>query len=232
MTRTPPQKRMSTWFFGPGSWLTRAGMQLLGPLQVQGLEHVPRQGAFILVANHLSNLDPLIVGASAGQRAGRLIHFLAKEELRHWPLVGWLATQSGVYFVRRGEGDRAAQRQSLQLLAAGEPLGFFPEGHRSRDGVLQRGRDGAAFLAMRAGGPLLRVAITGTGRIFPRGSRLPRRSRVTVRIGAPFSLPHQPEGRLDRDQLAAGTDRIMREIAALLPKAQRGPYAEPVERPD
>lgn len=219
-----PTQQMATWFYGPGSLITRAGMQLLGPLRAEGLAHVPRTGAFILVANHLSNLDPLIIGATAGQRTGRLIHFLSKEELRHWPVIGWLATQSGVYFVRRGEGDRAAQRQSLQLLAAGEPVGFFPEGHRSRDGVLQRGRDGAALLAMRAGVPLLPVAITGTGGIFPNGSRLPHRSPVTVRIGKPFSLPHQPQGRLDKADLAAGTDRFMREIAAMLPEAQRGPY--------
>jgi len=207
-------------------------MQLLGPLRAEGLGHVPRTGAFILAANHLSNLDPLIIGATAGQRTGRLIHFLSKEELRHWPVIGWLATQSGVYFVRRGEGDRAAQRQSLQLLAAGEPIGFFPEGHRSRDGVLQRGRDGAALLAMRADVPLLPVAITGSGRIFPNGTHLPHRSRVTVRIGAPFSLPHQPQGRLERAELAAGTDRIMREIAALLPDSQRGPYGSPVDHSD
>jgi 1-acyl-sn-glycerol-3-phosphate acyltransferase len=216
---------MRTWFYGPGSVLTRAGMLLLGPLHVEGLGNVPRQGAFILVGNHVSNLDPLIIGSTAGHRAGRLIHFLSKQELRRWPVIGWLATQSGVYFVRRGEGDRAAQRLSLRFLADGEPVGFFPEGHRSKDGVLHAGHDGAALLAIRAGVPVLPVGISGTGGIFPGRSRLPHRSSVKVRIGEPFSLPHQPEGRLDRAMLTAGTDRIMREIAALLPADQRGPYA-------
>jgi 1-acyl-sn-glycerol-3-phosphate acyltransferase len=215
---------MRRWFYKPGCWLTRLGMVFLGPLQVTGLEHVPRQGAFIMAANHLSQLDPLIVGATAGDLAGRLIHFMSKEELRRWPLIGWLATQAGVYFVRRGEGDRAAQRISLELLAQGESLGMFPEGTRSRDGVLHAGRDGAALLAIRTGVPLLPVGIIGSGDLFPKGTWFPHRSRVTVRIGPPFSLPRLQQGRLDRQLLAQQTDRIMREIAALLPAEARGPY--------
>jgi len=141
---------MRRWFFAPGSWLTRAGMWFLGPLRFTGVEHVPRDGAFILVANHISLFDPLIVGSTAGQLAGRLVHFMAKQEVRRWPVIGWLATQAGVYFVRRGEGDRAAQRLSLELLASGEAIAVFPEGTRSRDGVLGEPRNGAALLAMRS----------------------------------------------------------------------------------
>ena len=215
---------MPTWFYGPGSWLTRVAMRFLGPLRYRGLDNVPREGAFILVSNHISLLDPMIIGGTAGQLTGRLVHFMAKEELRHWPVIGWLATQAGVYFVRRGEGDRAAQRLSLDLLARGEPIAVFPEGTRSRDGSLGEPRDGAALLAMRAGVPLLPVSITGSNRLFPKGARLPRRSRVTVRVGEPFTLARQASGRIDRLELAAGTDRIMRAIAALLPQAQRGRF--------
>jgi len=215
---------MRRWFFAPGSWLTRAGMWFLGPLRFTGVEHVPRDGAFILVANHISLFDPLIVGSTAGQLAGRLVHFMAKQEVRRWPVIGWLATQAGVYFVRRGEGDRAAQRLSLELLASGEAIAVFPEGTRSRDGVLGEPRNGAALLAMRSGVPVLPVSITGSNRILPRGARLPRRSRVTVRVGEPFLLTRQASGRIDRQELAAGTERIMRAIAALLPPAQRGRF--------
>jgi len=216
---------MRTWFYGPGSWMTRMGMVILGPLRTQGLENVPREGAFIVVANHISLLDPLIIGATAGQLAGRLIHFMAKQQIRGWPVIGWLATQAGVYFVRRGEGDRAAQRLSLELLGRGEPIAVFPEGTRSRTGVLGEPRDGAALLAMRTGLPLLPVSIVGSNRLFRKGARLPRRSRVTVRVGEPFTLGRQATGRIDRQELAAGTDRIMRAIAALLPEAQRGRYS-------
>ena len=214
-----------TWFYRPGSWLTRAGMRILGPMRVDGLDRVPRSGAFILVANHLSNLDPLIVGATCGDLNGRLIHFMAKVEMIHWPLIGWLATQAGVFFVRRGEGDRAAQRKALEHLAAGRPVGVFPEGHRSRVGRLQPGQAGAALLAMRSGAPLLPVGIAGTDGIFPGHARFPHRSAVRVRIGEPFSLPPYPSGRIDRAELGAGTERIMRSIAALLPESYRGHYA-------
>src|SRR5439155_22395155 len=123
-----------------------------------------REGAFILASNHISLLDPMIIGGTAGHLTGRLVHFMAKQEVRSWPLIGWLATQAGVYFVHRGEGDRAAQRLSLELLANGEPIAVFPEGTRSGDGVLGEPRDGAALLAMRSGIPLLPVSITGSNR--------------------------------------------------------------------
>jgi len=215
---------MSTWFFHPGAILTNWLKWLLGGGQVEGLEHVPRSGPYILVGNHCSNLDPPFVGAAVGHSTGRVIYFMAKEEIRHWPLIGWLARGSGVFFVRRGEGDRAAQRIALAHLAAGKPIGIFPEGTRTRDGVLREPKPGVALLAMRSGAPLLPVGITGSGKIFPGRSRWPHRTRVDITVGEPFSLPAQSEGRLDRIELERGTERIMREIAALLPEWQRGRF--------
>lgn len=209
---------MSTWFFHPGAVMTEWLKWLLGGGRVEGLEHAPRKGAYILVSNHCSNLDPPFIGAAVGHHTGRVIHFMAKDEISHWPLVGWLAYSSGVFFVRRGVGDRAAQRIALGHLAAGRPIGLFPEGTRSRDGQLREAKSGAALIAMRSGVPLLPVGITGSGRIFPGRSRWPHRTRVDIRIGPVFRLEHQPDGRLDRDALSAGTERIMREIATLLPE--------------
>jgi 1-acyl-sn-glycerol-3-phosphate acyltransferase len=149
------------------------------------------------------------------------VHFMAKIEMRSWPVIGWLASQSGVYFVRRGERDRAAQQFSLDALAAGRPIAIFPEGTRSRDGHLTDGKAGAALIAMRSGAPIVPAGISGTHRIFPGRSRWPRPTRVRVRYGEPFRLDHRPTGRLDRDALGAGTERIMSAIEALLPKEQR-----------
>lgn len=223
-------KSVSTWFYFPGAVLTGWLKWLLGGGDVAGLENVPRSGAYIVVSNHNSNLDPPFIGAAIGRHTGRPIHFMAKEEIRHWPLVGWLARGSGVFFVRRGEGDRAAQRIAMEHLAAGRPIGIFPEGTRTRDGVLREPKAGVALLAMRSGAPLLPVGITGSGKIFPGRSRWPHRTRVEIRVGKPFSLSHQPDGRLDREALVEGTDRIMREIAALLPGWQQGRYrARPIE---
>ena len=216
---------MATWVFHPGAVVTGWLLWLVGRGRVEGLEQVPRTGPVLVVANHCSNLDPPIVGWAVGHRSGRVIHFMAKEEVRTWPVAGWLARNAGVFFVRRGEGDRAAQRIALAILEHGAALGVFPEGTRSRDGHLAEGRAGAALLAIRTGVPILPVGVAGTQHIF-RGRRLiPRRSTVTVRIGPTFTLPVQAEG-LDRAALRAGTETIMRAIAAQLPPEQRGRWAE------
>jgi 1-acyl-sn-glycerol-3-phosphate acyltransferase len=86
---------------------------------------------------------------------------------------------------------------------------------------LKAGKSGAAFLAMRSGAPLLPVAISGTHRIFPGHSRWPHPTKIVIRIGQPFSLPHRPDGRLERVALAEATERIMSTIEALLPPDQR-----------
>lgn len=211
---------LTTWFFHPGAILSSWLLWLVGPGRVEGLEHVPREGPYLVVANHCSNLDPPFLGWAVGHRTGRIVHFMAKDEMRRWPVVGWLAKSAGAFFVRRGEADRAAQRLALEVLEAGRPLAVFPEGTRSRDGRLNQPRLGAALLAMRTGVPVLPVGISGTHRIFPGRSRLPHRSRVTFRIGPTFELP-RTDG-LDRAALKAGSERIMREIAAQLPPEQRG----------
>ena len=136
----------------------------------------------------------------------RVIHFMAKAEMRAGRCSAGWRRQSAVYFVRRGEGDRAAQRFALEALAAGRPIAIFPEGTRSRDGHLKAGKSGAALLAMRSGAPLLPVGISGTHRIFPDGSKLPHPTRIVIRIGEPFRLPHQPD-RPDRPGALAGGDR-------------------------
>jgi 1-acyl-sn-glycerol-3-phosphate acyltransferase len=218
---------MRTWFFHPGAIITGWLLWLLGPGRVEGLDNVPRSGAFVVVANHCSNLDPPFLGSVVGHRTGRVVHFMAKDELRKWPVIGWLAGQAGSFFVRRGSGDRAAQRMALELLAAGEPLAVFPEGTRSRDGRLKEGRLGAALLATRTNVPVLPVGIAGTHRILAGGSWSPRRGPVTIRIGVPFQLP--ASNQVDRQELRAATDRIMREIAALLPEEQRGRWGTPAD---
>ena len=217
---------MGTWVFHPGAVVTSWLLWVVGPVRVEGLEHVPRTGPMLVVANHCSNLDPPTVGWAVGHLTGRVVHFMAKEEMRSWPVAGWLARDAGVIFVRRGAGDRSAQRFALATLEQGEALGLFPEGTRSRDGRLAEGRAGAALLAMRTGVPIVPVGVAGTQHIFRDRRLIPRRSRVTIRIGPTFRLPVQADG-FDRAALRAGTDTIMRAIAALLPAEQRGRWGEP-----
>lgn len=212
---------MSTWFFRPGAAIAGLLLQLVGGARVEGSENVPRTGAYIMVSNHNSLADPPILGWTVGFKLGRVVYFMAKDEMHRWPIIGWLADRAGVFFVRRGEGDRAAQRRALQLLADGKPIAIFPEGTRSRTGHLTPMRGGATLLAMRSGALLVPVGISGSHRIFPGRTRFPHRANVSVRIGTPFHLPHVPTGRLDRQALADGTERIMAEVEALLPERHR-----------
>ena len=213
-------RELPTWFFHPGAILSSWLLWLVGPGSVEGLEHVPRDGAYLVVANHCSNLDPPFLGWAVGHRTGRVVHFMAKDEMRRWPLVGFLARSAGAFFVRRGSGDRAAQRLAIEVLENGRPLAVSPEGTRSRDGRLDEPRLGAALLAMRTDVPVLPVGIAGTYRIFPGRSRWPHRNRITFRIGPTFRLPHS-DG-VDRAALKDASDQIMREIAAQLPPEQQG----------
>jgi 1-acyl-sn-glycerol-3-phosphate acyltransferase len=215
----------------PPSWLQRpAGFvvglvhRLLGGVRSVGLENLPATGPMIIVANHYTLADPLVAAWGTGYRIGRIIHPISKAEVRGWPLLGWLGTQGGVIYVRRGEADREAQRQSLAVLAAGRALLIFPEGTRNRGGALIKARNGAALLAMRTGAPIVPVGITGTEGMFSWRAPFGRRPRATLNIGKPFTLPHRPEGPLDRAELVDGTTRIMSEVAALLPPERRGVY--------
>ena len=212
---------MRSWFYHPGAAIIGGFCRVVFGLRAEGVEHVPATGAFIVVANHCSNLDPPMLGWATGHQVGRVVHFMAKIEMRRWPIIGWLATQSGVFFVRRGEADRAAQRLSLEALADGRPVALFPEGTRSRDGRMREFKGGAAFLAIRSGAPVLPVGIAGSHRMFPGRARWPHRTRVTVVIGEPFVVPPQPDGRLDRTALARASIAIADAVAGLLPEEQR-----------
>lgn len=212
---------MRSWFYHPGSAFVGLVARLLWRARLEGVEHMPASGPFIVVVNHCSNVDPLLMGWATGRQIGRVVHFMAKIEMRGWPVIGWLATQAGVYFVRRGEGDRAAQRFSLDALGKGHPIAIFPEGTRSRDGRLKPLKPGAALIAMRSGAPLVPAGISGTHRVFPGRSRWPHPTRVVIRFGEPFRLPHVASGRLDRAALEEGAERIRRAIDELLPEDQR-----------
>lgn len=188
-------------------------------VEVRGLENVPTVGPGILVANHMSNLDPGVIGTTINRR----IRFMAKKEL-FFPGFGQLLKLHGVFSVRRLEGDRGALRKAESILAAGELLGMFPEGTRSRTGQMHEGHGGTAFIALRSGAPIIPVAITGTENIKTIKNTLLTRPRLTVTYGAPFYL--ERPAKVSSAAVAEATNVIMRKVAELLPAAYRGVYAE------
>jgi 1-acyl-sn-glycerol-3-phosphate acyltransferase len=140
------------------------------------------------------------------------------------PIFGPLLSSMGAIWVRRGEVDRRALKEASQFLEQGGALSLAIEGTRSRTGGLQRGKTGAAYLALRYDVLILPVVVTGTEQLFRNLLRL-RRTHVRTVIGPPFRLP-PPNGRLRSQDLDAYTDQIMLTLARLLPERYRGVYAD------
>lgn len=200
---------------------------LLARVEVEGLEHVPAEGPYLLIANHLHWLDPPVLMAVFPYRA---YVFAAEKWQKHW-FLGPLFRSVDAIFVHRGEVDRKALRQALGVLKGGGVLGLAPEGTRSRTGVMQRGRSGAAYLAYQARARLVPVVATGQEKVF---SELRRFRRATIRVV--FGLPFEPppvEGQVSAAQVHAFAEEIMYRLAALLPPEYRGVYRDVAEkRPD
>ena len=194
-------------------------LHLLVRREYVGLENFPDEPPYILVTNHLSVFDtPLLLTACP-----HTIRAFATAKHKRNPVYGPLITMMGSIWVRRGEVDRKALREALDLLKGGGILGMAPEGTRARGSyALQKGKTGPAYLATRADVPLLPVGLTGTEQIKHNLPRL-RRTPVRVVVGKPFRLPES--GRVRGQKLHEYTDLIMQHIAELLPEEYRGVYA-------
>lgn len=186
-------------------------MRLFFRLEVEGCEHVPREGALLLVSNHVSLLDPPMIGGASP----RTLYFLAKEELFRIPLLGRLIHAVNARPVRRDGSDSRALKSTLRLLGEGKAILIFPEGTRGRSGGrLGEGKPGAGMLAVMSGAGVVPVYISGTDRALPRGATLPRPAKVRVRFGPPlhFKAPRD-EGR--KEQYREASAEMMRAIAQL-----------------
>jgi len=197
-------------------------------VRIEGdFDAIPREGPVILAANHISNADPVLVGAWLTPRLGRRIHWLGKKEMFDWPVVGWVARNGGIVPVDRDGADVEAFRTASRVLEAGEVLMVFPEGTRSPTAELQPPKDGLAMLALRTGATIVPIGISNTDRLWPKGRPIPRPGgHVSMRIGAPFRIADLLPPELDRKAAKrVATTLIMRRIAALLDPRHRGPYA-------
>jgi 1-acyl-sn-glycerol-3-phosphate acyltransferase len=177
-------------------------------LRAYGTEHIPREGGFVLSANHVSNFDPWPLGMPLWPQ--RQLRFMTKVELFRSPL--WpILKGAGAFKVHRGEGDEEAVRTAVQLAAQGEVVVIFPEGTRREKGLVKKFRarphTGAARVALAAGVPLVPAAIAGT-------DRLTRLGPLKVVYGLPVELDDLRE-REPRKAAHIGTERLMRAITEL-----------------
>jgi 1-acyl-sn-glycerol-3-phosphate acyltransferase len=225
--RRPLEDRIS-WFiratdtFGRFAWRFFARVETHGLERLRGLE-----GPVLLVANHVSNADPPLIGSFVTPALGRRIYWLGKQEALDWPVAGAFIRHNAVIGIQRGAADVEAFRAARRVLDEGHVLIVFPEGTRSPTGALQEAKEGTTILALRTGARIVPIGVAGTRPVWPRGQRLPHfgRRRVVLRVGEPFTISAPGSGAERRAAQVAATNEIMGRIAALLPAAQRGAYA-------
>lgn len=189
--------------------------------KVEGRENVPLTGPVILAANHVHVIDPILLVFGLP----RWITFVAKEELFHSLFLRlWLRWAGSLPLQREGKVKEKQRilESARKALQEGLILGMFPEGGRSHDGKLRKGKPGSAVIASKTDVPLLPVGIAGTDKVHGI-SWLWKRPRIVVKIGKPFKLP-PISGRMSKSQMQLLTTQLMREIAALLPPEYQGAY--------
>jgi len=178
----------------------RLAMRLLLRLEVDGLERIPARGPVILIFNHITFLDPVILTGLLPRESAAM----SKVENFSKPVVGLLLRIFGAFPVERGRVDRRALRRSLEVLEKGGVLLIAPEGTRSREPGLQEGKDGISYVALQSGVPVIPVRVT---------------------VGRPFRLVPK-ETKVRRPELHEMTTEAMYELAKCLPPAYRGVYAD------
>ncbi|MGH3694364.1 MAG: lysophospholipid acyltransferase family protein [Pseudonocardiaceae bacterium] len=198
---------------------------LLGPVmkltchpQVRGAERIPKHGGAILASNHLAVADSFFLPLMISRR----LTFLAKREYFTTPgLRGWLKRQffsaAGQVPIDRSSGSaaQAALDTGVRLLAAGKLLGIYPEGTRSPDGRLYKGKTGVARMALAAGVPVIPVAMVGTDKVSPAGTKMWRPHPVEIRFGAPLDFTRYAGLSGDRFVERSMVDEIMYSLMDL-----------------
>lgn len=204
-----------TWFWVTLRAVARFIYLLKLNLRVIGRENVPEEGAFIIASNHLSWMDVPLVPSFLKRK----VVYMAKEEL-FYGKVGWIVRLLGAFPVKRGEADRQSLRAADTQLKAGKIFMIFPEGTRSKTRQLGKGHVGLGMIALRAGVPVVPVAVWGSENSFKK-----LRPRVTISYGKPLLLT--PKGKkITREDIEEATEEVMRAIAAMMPPEYRGMYGD------
>jgi 1-acyl-sn-glycerol-3-phosphate acyltransferase len=181
----------------------------------EGRENLPRTGPYVVAPVHRSNLDTLIVGGLTTRR----LRYMGKDSLWKTRFFGALFSALGAFPVHRGSADREALRRCIEVLKEGEPLVIFPEGTRQSGPALQPLFEGAAYVAARAGVPIVPVGIGGSEAAMPKGSKLIRPVKVHVVVGRPLTPP-ATDGRVPRAAIHALTKDLSAELQRLFDQAR------------
>ena len=191
--------------------------QLYTRMSITGRENLPRHGGYVLAPVHRSYIDTPISSCLTRRR----LRFMGKDTLWKRGWSAWLLSALGGFPVTRGTVDREALRRCVAVLEAGEPLVLFPEGERKSGPVVQPMFDGAAYVALRAGVPIVPVGIGGSERVMPKGSKLIYPRKVRVIVGEPITLPAHVSGRVPRSQTQEMSALLHERLQQLFDEASR-----------
>lgn len=191
--------------------------KLVGRVRVVGADKVPAHGAFVLAPVHRSNVD----FALASLVTSRPMRYMGKDAIWKSRPLGAFVSMLGAFPVHRGTADRDALKACVDIVSGGSPLVMFPEGARCRGPVVEPLFDGTAYVAAKAGVPILPVGIGGSEAMMPKGARFPRPSRLVLVVGDPIGPPPPTDqGRMPRSAVAAHTEHLRGELQRLFDEAQ------------
>lgn len=188
-----------------GQFICRVFLRLFFRPKIIGKENIPFDKGVLLCSNHINNLDPPLVGAFLKRQT----RYMAKAELFEKPILKSLLPKLEAFPIKRGTSDRQAMRKGLKLLKEGEIVGVFPEGTRSKDGILGKGMAGVGFFALRSDADVIPCAVIGTYKPF---------SKLLLVYGPPIDMQKLRDEKASPE---AATEEIMASIQKLLDKYQK-----------
>lgn len=193
-------------------WSTAAWTRI----SIEGRERLPVTGGYVLAPVHRSYMDTPITACVTTRR----VRFMGKQEMWRIAPIGWLFSTLGSFPVNRGSADREALKRCITVLEGGEPLVLFPEGERKDGPVVFPLFDGAAYVAVRAGVPIVPIGIGGSARVMPRHAKFIYPRKVHVVIGEPIVAETLPSGRVPRGTVSAVTEQLHAELQRLFDLAE------------
>lgn len=185
-------------------------------MTVSGREHIPKTGGFILAPVHRSYIDTPIASGCTRRR----LRFMGKDTLWKRQPFNWTLSALGGFPVTRGSADREAISRAIQVLQSGEPLVLFPEGERKSGDVVRPLMDGAAYVACKAGVPIIPVGIGGSERVMGKGAKFVYPRKVVVIIGEAVTPPESVQGRMPRAAVKEMSAELHTRLQDLFDRAQ------------
>lgn len=209
--------RASLAFYAVARALVVGFTYLLTRTSVIGRHNIPASGPFLLAPIHRSNIDTPLAATVTRRR----LRFMGKDSIWKVPGVGWVMSALGAFPVTRGTADREALKRCIAVLEAGEPLVLFPEGTRQSGPTVMPLFDGAAYVAVKAGVPIIPVGIGGSELVMPKGSKMIRPRKCVVIVGEPIFAERDAQGRVPRSAIKDTTTRLSTELQRLFDEAQQ-----------